>query len=490
MKQLLVDYHFHPNLSKNDGRAVRKCHKIWEQFAKHQLDVVMVTEHVFKNPPRAFRLMQETRPAKARTVIFPGIEALTKEGADIIVFSKSTALYEHPQLMVPKQLSAFKMVEYLNAHPELFGSIAHPLAPGHSAMASRLGEIKAMETIKRLKGVEVSNACFRGSARMFDAIGLQHILRQTRANMDTTTYLPAERYEPFNVTLYTGGSDAHVTAEIGSGIYIPLPDVAENVTADTQLTAEELFSIASTNRSTEFHITDEPILFWAGLYKIYSVIVEALTKAFRLYEGKLYQADDRFSNLYSEAEKEMVLAIRKRRRHILKPLLNALTYFRITPNVLNIINIISIIGSFTVVNIWPIMATVWFICTMGLAGITDSLAGYQKTQSEAGAITKIALHYVSILVAVLATLWFEWADPFWSALYLALYAAMLVLLVILNHTGQPIRLVIRSRLFIIAVMFLYALTTINIINVTLIGFSFYMVITVLWMLFRLRKATQ
>ncbi|HBY73640.1 MAG TPA: hypothetical protein DEG44_03045, partial [Candidatus Kerfeldbacteria bacterium] len=121
---MLVDYHFHPNLSKHDYFAKRKCREIWRQFVRHGMNVVIVTEHVFKNPTRAYRLLLATRPPDASTIIFPGIEALTSEGIDLIVFAQTESLFAHRALMVPKQLSLIDMIRYVNAQPDLVASLA------------------------------------------------------------------------------------------------------------------------------------------------------------------------------------------------------------------------------------------------------------------------------------------------------------------------------------------------------------------------------
>ncbi|MDP3970960.1 MAG: hypothetical protein Q8P90_04650 [bacterium] len=480
MKKILVDYHFHPNLSKNDNWARHKCKAIWHEFVAKKMDVVVITEHVFKNPARAFRLLQETKPKDTTTLIFPGIEALTKEGVDFIVFAKDTTIYDHQKIMVPKQLDVFEMINYLKKYPSLFGSIAHPYGLGNSGIIHQIGLEKSLAAINLLGGVEVSNVCFRGSQKFFDYFKLSKIFKEKRQRSEWVSKFPNKFYDINKMNLITGGSDAHVIVEIGSGLKVPIKNKA---------TRSEIFKAISHNKSTTVKETDERLYLWLGLYKIYSVILESLTKALRLYEGKVYQQDDQFTNFFSEAEKEAIISYRKRRGKILKPILNLLTYFELTPSTLNVLSIGSIIGSFVIVSIRPLAGIIWFSIYLVSSGLTTALAKYQHKESEAGAITKIAVQYVALFTAILAALWFEWASPFWSALYLGLYTIMLWLIIALNQIGQPIRLVVRSKFVIIIGIFVYALGSFNFITELLMIFSVYMAGADTWMLFRYRRAS-
>lgn len=480
IKKLLVDYHFHPNLSKQDGLARYKCRAIWKTFSKLNIDVAVITEHVYKNPSRAFNLLAAAKPNGHLTHIFPGIEALTKESIDMICFAETEDIYTHQKLMVPKQLSVEEMIDYVQSHPGLYASVAHPFGPGHSGLIRRLGENEGKRLIKKLGTVEVSNACFHGSKKIADYSGLSKIFKQTRRDMDYTSHLPEDFFKPLGISFFTGGSDAHVIVDMGSGMLVPTPRVIDR---------SSIFNTIIQNTSTEFFEKNVPFYFWSGLYKSYSVFREALTKAFRLYEGKIYQHDDRFTNFYSEAEKETVLAIRKQHGRLVKPLLNFLTYFGFTPNTLNFINIVSVVLSFALVTIKPWLGGSLFLVYLSSSSITGALARYQRQESEAGAVMKVARQYIVVFAAILAGIGFNLIQPFWGALYLGLYIILLWLIIVLNQIGKPIHLVIRSKLLVIASMFLYVLSNINIINELIIGFSLYMIVINGWMLLRYRKAT-
>ncbi|MBI2415561.1 MAG: hypothetical protein HYV33_02760 [Candidatus Kerfeldbacteria bacterium] len=474
MRKLLVDYHFHPNLSKYDSWANHKCQAIWREFSAQRLDVVVITEHVFKNPARAYRLLLKTRPADATTVIFPGLEALTKEGVDLIIFSEQETIFSYRELMIPKQRDVFEMIAFIKARSNLCGSIAHPYSIGHSGIKRQLGASATERAIRLLGGVEIHNNCFSGGMKVADVTGVSTIIRRQRTMMDYTLTLPAQYFSYPEVQLYSGGSDAHVVIEIGTGMLVPA--------------GNDLFQSIATNRSTDFHVRQQRIKFWLGIYKLYSIITESLIKAFRLYEGKIYQHDDQFSNFYSEAEKETVLELRHRRIAILKPMLNAMTYAHLSPTELNMLALIAITLSAITVKWWPVLAVISFAIYLWCSSLTGALAHYQKVESETGAITKIILQQFALTVVILMAMALDWISGLWGTMYLLLYTVMIWLMILLNKIGQPIRIIFRSRYVIFLAICVFIFFKINIINQLLIGFSSYMAITTGWMFIKWRRA--
>lgn len=479
---MLVDYHFHPNLSKYDFFAQRKCVKIWREFKRQGVDVVVATEHVFKNPPRAYQLLQAARPVDATTVLFPGIEALTSEGIDIIVFAQDDQLYQHQKLMVPRQLSELEMVQYIKQQTNLVGSIAHPVLWAHSGSEQRVGKNTTITAIRTLGGVEISNSCLKGFVVVMRKLKLEHILKKQRQQCAEVAALPLEYYDFPEVTLYTGGSDAHALDEIGSGL-----QVADALLSDRAA----VFQAIRTNISKQFITRRFGVHPYFAFYKLYTVVRESLIKAFRLYEGKLYQNDDAFTNYYSEAEKEAVLEIRRQRAIVLKPLLNFLTYFRVSPTVLNVISFVCIIFSVLQVNQGePWDALLYFMLYLFTNSLTGPLARYQNVESEAGAITKIILYQVALIVAVLAAMTLEWVGNWIGTIYLLLYTTMLWLTITLNKVGAPIRLVIRSKNIVLAAILLKMIADLNWIELVLWIFSAYMLVMNVLMIGRLLLTVQ
>ena len=85
MKKIRVDYHFHPNLPTHWPFFKRylcniKARAIWKAFEKNNLDVVLIADHVYRNPKTQFEILRSQKPKNAKTIIIPAIEYLTMEG--------------------------------------------------------------------------------------------------------------------------------------------------------------------------------------------------------------------------------------------------------------------------------------------------------------------------------------------------------------------------------------------------------------------------
>lgn len=91
-KWLAVDYHFHPNLPRSKRLAQQKIKKLYTTLEQAKIDIVVVTEHVYKNPARAYRAMAQYKPS--HITLFPGLEYTTQEGIDIIIFARDESLYD------------------------------------------------------------------------------------------------------------------------------------------------------------------------------------------------------------------------------------------------------------------------------------------------------------------------------------------------------------------------------------------------------------
>ena len=53
-------------------RALKKCRKWWNRFKRNDINVVIPSEHVYKDPKRAFLFMKQTKPQDC--FLFPGME--------------------------------------------------------------------------------------------------------------------------------------------------------------------------------------------------------------------------------------------------------------------------------------------------------------------------------------------------------------------------------------------------------------------------------
>src|SRR5210317_1642738 len=131
-----VDYHFHPNFTYSSGFLTKKrAIKLWDKFQLESLDFVVCTEHVFRRPIKAYQNMMKYRPANNNTILFPGLEYITSEGIDLIVFSKDPSnVYGIQDLLTPFLLSVENVFNLVRNNEDLKLIVPHPSTPSSTGI--------------------------------------------------------------------------------------------------------------------------------------------------------------------------------------------------------------------------------------------------------------------------------------------------------------------------------------------------------------------
>jgi len=214
-----ADYHFHPNLPRHEVSARKKARRIWEAFESQKLDVVLVTEHSYKDPERAFRILQETRGDHA-TIIFPGAECISAEGVDLIVFAEhASAIYSQKELLTPYRLTLTAMVERVASQEGLFGIVVHPHTPGTTSIVRICGREVAIDAIRKLGFLEKHNGSLVTLERFLRKTGLRHVFATVYRSAKETVTTPA--YFQEHARVLTVGSDAHAPEDVGWASILP-----------------------------------------------------------------------------------------------------------------------------------------------------------------------------------------------------------------------------------------------------------------------------
>jgi len=229
MRKIKVDYHFHPNLPSyvpilKNILSNKKIKNIWKAFEKHGLDVVFITEHSYKHPKRSFEMLEKTRPVNSKTLLIPGIEVLTKEGTDMIVFAKNKKdIYSHQELLLSKKFKLVDLVKFIKKHPKLHGIVTHPYVPGMTGIVENNGIEVAKWAAKELGMVEVYNCSFTALIQIANSLKLNKILKKKYKQILDTAEAPKTILD--KNTILTGGSDAHRPWQVGD--YMEL-EIQEN----------------------------------------------------------------------------------------------------------------------------------------------------------------------------------------------------------------------------------------------------------------------
>lgn len=208
-----VDYHFHPNLPLNHMVALRKVKKIYLRCQEMEINCLLITEHSYKNPRRAYNYMKSFLPANF--YIFPGVEYITRDKIDIIVFSRDEKIYDYPELR-SFMLSFEELVDFVISKPDLEAFVTHPFTLGGTGIVRRKGIFFTRMMIDKLGAVEMSYTVFSSLKK---AVNRHTIMRKIFARslykIGLNEILPREFY-PKNIKFLAAGSDAHHIKQIGT----------------------------------------------------------------------------------------------------------------------------------------------------------------------------------------------------------------------------------------------------------------------------------
>jgi len=206
-----IDYHFHPSLPLNKEEALEKCKRWWVEYAKYGINVLIVTEHIYENPKFSYEMMRLTRPKNC--FVFPGVEYLTKEGIDIIIFSKKPDFYGLRELL-PYKMTYKSTLEFVYKN-KLEACVTHPYTLGNTSIIHILGYKIFHKSVDKLGVVEITNTSFLNLRNAIREYHLQRLLKKEMIGINRTMHLPHKDY-PKKIKFLAAGSDAHYFSEVGT----------------------------------------------------------------------------------------------------------------------------------------------------------------------------------------------------------------------------------------------------------------------------------
>ncbi|OQY51416.1 MAG: hypothetical protein B6247_19350 [Candidatus Parabeggiatoa sp. nov. 2] len=183
---LKFDLHYHANifrLSPDKIRTRMEQHK--QSIQKSEIDFIASTEHAYKDPLTAYLYLKEA-VNDLETAVIPGIEALTKEGIDIIFLYTDEESLRLAGLMI----------------------VPHPRTPGHTGAANKLSEKDYQTLLSQADYVEIHNGASVLLRQLFQKKYLRPLVPSVlRKKVEDTFELP-EKYRGVNLG-WAVSSDAH-----------------------------------------------------------------------------------------------------------------------------------------------------------------------------------------------------------------------------------------------------------------------------------------
>lgn len=213
--KICVDYHFHANLPVSDKKAKKHIIEYWKHIVESGVNVVLSTEHVYKNPKRAYEFMKKYQPDDC--LVFPGMEYITKEGIDLVIFSENERIYDYEELK-PMSMDIDEVVDFVKSK-NLYATITHPYLMFSIGIVYNVGYKKFQEILERIKAIEVVSGSF-WKLKIFKFYS-KFKKSEKSHNMKVATfkgdlYISRSDYNPEKIDFITVGSDAHQFCEVGN----------------------------------------------------------------------------------------------------------------------------------------------------------------------------------------------------------------------------------------------------------------------------------
>lgn len=213
--KIKADYHFHPNLPLSDRKAIMKSIKWWEYIKNVGENCIIISEHVYKNPQRSFEIMSENCPSGI--LCFPGVEYVTKEGIDIVVFSNSEKIYKNVKLITPFSMNYNELMEMVKKDNILHAFVTHPFTLGKTSIIKILGMNAYYKYVNEIGAVECSNGSSDGLIQILKLVPIKIFAGKKLDWAKKTQKLP-KKYYPNKIKFLAVGSDAHIFENIGNHV--------------------------------------------------------------------------------------------------------------------------------------------------------------------------------------------------------------------------------------------------------------------------------
>lgn len=192
---------------------MRKVRAIYRRCRQLGINALLVTEHSYKSPRRAFDYMRSFLPEGF--YLFPGLEYITRDQIDIIVFSRSERIYDYPEL-TSFTLSFEELVAFVRGKNDLEAFVTHPFTLGGTGIVKRKGISFTRAMVEKLGAVEVSYNVFAPMRRVAETKNwTRSLFKKFLYKVNLNENFPVEFY-PRRRKFFAVGSDAHHVKQIGT----------------------------------------------------------------------------------------------------------------------------------------------------------------------------------------------------------------------------------------------------------------------------------
>lgn len=169
---------------------------------------------------------------------------------------------------------------------------------------------------------------------------------------------------------------------------------------------------------------------------------------------------------FSSREKKHQERFRLIRDKLLRVFLKPLMWLHISPNMLTLISFISLGGFFYFFINNPLFSIIFLFTHVLLDGVDGSLARATGKSSRAGSFLDMLNDHTGMVIVVATVMYYSMLNSLLGLTYVYTYSLLVVFSLYQNSLGVPSNIVFRSKYLFYALCILWALSSINIFNVS------------------------
>lgn len=181
-------------------------------------------------------------------------------------------------------------------------------------------------------------------------------------------------------------------------------------------------------------------------------------------------------NYFSDGEYVTQQKFKKIRDKVFGVFVGTFRMLHITPNVISIIGVLSLIAFVYFATSSPIIAFAILVLHVVLDGLDGVLARATNAQSQGGAFLDMVCDHSGMVIVTTTLIFYSILNPVIGLIYVYLYTLLVVFITIRNLLKRPIKWAFRSKYILYALFGLFAFTGINILNEFVVLFIILMIV--------------
>ena len=195
-----------------------------------------------------------------------------------------------------------------------------------------------------------------------------------------------------------------------------------------------------------------------------------------------------YFSAFSQAEDSIYSRFQKKRELFFAPLCKSLTKMGVKPDYLSYFSLMMIIPFAYFLNNYAAVSFFALLLSVLADAVDGCLARHQKISSDQGALLDMAVDHAVLFSVVLTLIAFKIVDGFWGAAYALNYFLMVVLVMTMRSLKMQVFLVLRSKYYLYLLVALWIFTGLNFLDIFVVFFAIYMLLTNLFLFHKLRWA--